>query len=364
MKKYYIIIAALFSIFISCGSDDENYTVPDPDPVVPVSPVVVDLNAVPYPVLSSYKFFEGDMKNLQPAYKVIPYDLNSGLFTDYASKKRFVWMPDGAQATYTSDSDQLNFPTGAVLIKNFYYDNIQPGNTTRIIETRLMIKKTDGWIFANYVWNNAQTEATLDPNGSYTDVAFNHEGTTINTSYRIPAEFECATCHKVGQNNVSIGMKPQNLNKNFNYNGTSKNQLTKWIEEGYLKSEGVPSEIVSTVDWTDTSKPLELRVRSYLDINCAHCHAAGTHCDYTPMRLAFHETVNPVNLGICVTPLNATVEQPFIVAKRQPNKSALHQRMNTTESSEMMPMLGRTVIHAEGVQLMREWISSMDGACQ
>ncbi|WP_245895520.1 hypothetical protein [Flavobacterium album] len=142
MKKLYALKNLLFlSLFItltSCG-DDEEY--------IKVSPVQLDLSAVPYAKLSDYKFFEGDMKDQQPAYKVLPYDLNSALFTDYAHKKRFVWMPDGATATFTADSEILNFPVGTVLIKTFYYDNVQPANTTRIIETRLLIKRqTSGYL--------------------------------------------------------------------------------------------------------------------------------------------------------------------------------------------------------------------------
>src|SRR5688572_11812966 len=155
MKRHYIVITLLllssFAVFLSCGSDDSG-------DYKEVSPVVLDLTAVPYPKLSDYKFFVGEMKNLQPAYKVLPYDLINSLFSDYALKKRFVWMPEGAQATYSSDGEILNFPAGAVLIKNFYYNNVLPDNVTKIIETRIMIKKTGGWIFANYKWNDEQTE--------------------------------------------------------------------------------------------------------------------------------------------------------------------------------------------------------------
>ena len=125
MKKLYLlkILFLLALLLSSCGSDDSEYK--------EVSPVVMDLTAVPYPKLSDYKFFVGEMKNLEPAYKVLPYDLNSELFTDYALKKRFVWMPEGSKATYTEDGEVLDLPVGAVLIKNFYYENIKPGGGTK-----------------------------------------------------------------------------------------------------------------------------------------------------------------------------------------------------------------------------------------
>jgi uncharacterized repeat protein (TIGR03806 family) len=268
-------------------------------------------------------------------------------------------MPEGTSATYAADGKILDFPVGAVLIKNFYYDNVQPANTTRIIETRLLINTADGWIFANYVWNEAQTEAELNMNGMFTDVAWVENGVTKSTSYRIPSHEECFTCHKQNEKAVPIGPKPQNLNKLYAYSDGSRNQLSKWIEEGYLNT--APQTINSAVDWADESQPLELRVRSYLDINCAHCHSEGAHCDYVPIRFAFSETANPVNMGVCVQPFQSS--QAFIVAAGSAERSAMHARMNTNEESQRMPLMGRTIIHEEGVNLIEQWITSMENPC-
>jgi hypothetical protein len=133
--------------------------------ILPVTPVTLDLSQVPYPNLSDYNFFEGAMADQLPSFGVLPYQPISTLFTDYAHKKRFVWMPEGSSATYVSDGELLNFPTGAVLIKTFYYDNVLPDLNTQILETRLLIKKEDGWLFADYIWDEAQQEAHLDVDG-------------------------------------------------------------------------------------------------------------------------------------------------------------------------------------------------------
>ena len=370
MKKLKTLTKIFFLLpffLTSCGKDDGDvYTeIPDPE-----SPVVMDLAAVPYEKLSDYKFFEGDLKDLKPAYKVLPYDLNSALFTDYAHKKRFVWMPKGAKATYQGDGTILEFPSGAALIKNFYYENVQPANNTRIIETRIMIKKGDKWIFADYVWNESQTEAYLDLNGSFTDINWTENGVTKSTSYRIPNDTECLTCHKLNTGNeengvvvIPIGPKPQNLNKSYTYPDGTSGQLSRWIQEGYLENT-LPGSITSTVNYEDTSKPLEMRLRSYVDINCAHCHSEGAHCDYMPMRFAFSETTNAVNLGVCVEP-NEFVDASLthVVAREKPEKSVMFYRTNTTEESYRMPMLGRTIVHEEGVALIEQWISSLEGQC-
>ncbi len=377
MRKYYILISVfvvVLSVVISCTQFD------DTTEYTPVSPVQVDLTLVPYPVLSDYHFFEGEMKNQIPALNVLPYKPASSLFSDYAHKKRFVWMPPGLSATYNSDSTTLELPVGAALIKTFYYDNVQnvtPVGATRIVETRIMIRKATGWIFANYVWNAAQTEAYFDLNGSFTPITWIDENNVEKTvNYRIPNDAQCIVCHKkreiIGGNSVEtyvpIGIKPQNLNFGYTYSTTARNQLSKWIEQGYLQNNFTfPTVANSTINYEDTSKPLLLRARSYVDINCAHCHQDNRHCDYRPMRFAFTETANnPTNMGVCVETQDM---QDFpsslskIVTPGNINRSMMYYRLNTTDEAIRMPLHGRTIIHDEGIALIQAWINSLPGTC-
>ena len=364
MKKYYALAFSLLlatTIIISCSkSDDEEY--------IPVSPVVVDLTQVPYQKLSDYHFFEGEIKNLVPSLNVLPYEPASGLFTDYALKKRFVWMPVGSKATYTADNKILNFPVGTVLIKTFYYNTIQPNNTTKIIETRLMILKSDGWKFYEYLWNDDQSDALLVngvdfENGGSVNLTFKKPNDEIVTiDYRIPSEPECYACHKINEIRTPIGLKPQNLNYTYNYGTSSKNQLLKLKEQGYLES--YPSSIVSNVDYHDATKPLETRVRSYLDANCAHCHQDLGRCDYRALRLGYGATVNQTMMGVCVTAdevISPTLQK--IISPGNSNKSIMVYRISTNDESERMPLLGRTIIHDEGVALIEEWINSLNQPC-
>lgn len=326
-------------------------------PVEEETGVSVDLTTVPYAKLSEYRFFEGTLKDQNPADKVIPYEPASGLFTDYAHKKRFIWLPAGTKASYVSDKEVLDFPVGSALIKTFYYDNVQPGNGTRIIETRVMIRKASGWIFANYVWNTEQTEAYLDLNGSYTNISWIQDGQTKSTAYRIPSGTECHTCHKLNDQPIPIGVKPQNMNVNYAYESGVQNQLQKLIDIGYLENT-LPGNIVSTVNYMDQTKSIDERFRSYVDINCAHCHSEGKHCDYRPMRLAFSETSDPINLGLCVEPeefINSSLA--YIIKPSDKDRSMMYYRLGSTLQSERMPLLGRSIVHQEGLQLLEDWIN-------
>jgi uncharacterized repeat protein (TIGR03806 family) len=363
-KQLALALLAFCVLVISCAKETPEPP-PTPGPVPPpAAGVNFDPATVPYATLSAYNFFQGDMADHQPVQGVLPYDVITPLFSDYAKKKKFVWMPGGAPATYAGDHQSLNFPEHTVLIKTFYYDNVQPAGSRRLIETRLLYKLNGQWHFADYVWNSAQTEATLDLAGSNTPVTFTDEqGTERSLLYRIPAEAECLTCHKVNGQATPIGPKPQNLNMPYTYTNGTMGQLARWVQEGYL-ADGYPSTITTTVRWDDVSQDLNNRVRSYMDMNCAHCHADGRHCDYRPMRFAYEETADPVNLGVCVAPDEPL--QPHhthIVARGSAERSVLHYRMAATNETVRMPLLGRTVVHEEALELIQQWISAMDPPC-
>lgn len=384
MKHFYFYIFSIFFVtllVLSCTlNEDENYldvSEASGRPSTTInSPVRFDLSQTPFPKLSDYHFFDGPLKDQKPGYKVIPFEPASALFTDYAHKKRFVWMPKGTKATYNGDTKALELPIGAVLIKTFYYENVQPSNTTRIIETRLMIRKATGWVFAEYVWNEEQTEAFYDMEGSFTPISWNENNVIKSTSYRIPSEAQCVICHKKKEliNDVEvttympIGIKPQNLNFDYNYGTSTRNQLTMWILQGYLMNNfSLPSVENTTVNYNDTSKPLEVRARSYVDINCSHCHQDERHCDYRPMRFAFAETglnngLGRTNMGVCVSTEDMQgfpEDLNTIVNPGSTERSMLFYRINTTDETFRMPLHGRTIVHEEGVALMAQWINSM-----
>lgn len=364
MRKDRLVLAAIVAVIVavSCNKEVETFSCA---PIAQDTSVRFELAELPYGKLSDYRFFVGELKAFQPNTRVLPYEPITPLFSDYAHKSRFVWMPEGVSAAYVSDGEILNFPNGAVMIKHFYYDNVQPQGERKIIETRLIYKKNDVWEFADYTWNEEQTEATYSLEGSYAPVEWIDEnGVTKSVDFRLPSEVECVTCHKQSNQPIPIGPKPQNLNKTLDYADGTMNQLSKWQEVGYL-SGNVPSEIVTTVAWDDASKPIDLRVRSYIDANCAHCHSELGHCYYRPLRFPFSETGMEQNLGVCEEPEEFINESlTHIVARGNINRSVMHFRLNTTSQQYRMPLLGRTIIHEEGVAMISEYINSLTPNCE
>lgn len=373
IKLHIITFTILSILFYNCNNNDDQGIIDTTDDYteVPTTPVVIDLNSVPYAKLSDYHLFEGNIKDMKPSLGVHPYNLASQLFTDYASKKRFVWMPTGTKAEFVDSDEILKFPTGTVLVKSFYYTQALPSNNQKILETRIMIKKgtlpsgEEDWLFANYIWNEEQTEATLFMNGTDVEVSFvNEYDNQYTTNYRIPSETECLICHKNSEKAIPIGPKPYNMNINFAYANGNQNQLDYWINNQLIDSS-FNRNFTQVVNWKNPEFPLSERVRSYIEINCAHCHAETKHCDYRPIRLGYLETTIDENLGICVTPQdNFDPSYSSIITPQNIGRSVMHYRLNTTEESYRMPLLGRTLVDEEAVQLLEDYINSLATPCQ
>ncbi|MFN8283038.1 MAG: SO2930 family diheme c-type cytochrome [Chitinophagales bacterium] len=327
--------------------------------------VTVDINAKPFEKLSEYHFFKGTMKDLVPNDKVLPYDLITALFTDYAHKTRFVWMPAGTTAKYNKD-EVLDFPVGTVLIKNFFYENDETNTSKgrRILETRLLVKRTDKWDALDYVWNDEQTEATLEITGASKSVDFiDLHGKKMHIDYSAPNKNQCKNCHNQNNVLVPIGPKVRNLNKEFKYADGSKNQLDKWTEVGYLtgykREENLTNKLANAFD--PASGTLEERAKSYLEINCAHCHRKEGSANTTGLYLLLSEK-NPESWGTMKSPVaagRASGNNLYDVVPGKPDSSILVYRMSENDPEIRMPELGRSVQHVEAVELIRQWITEM-----
>jgi uncharacterized repeat protein (TIGR03806 family) len=318
--------------------------------------------------LSEYNFFIGKLSELTPASDVVPYEVNTPLFSNYAEKLRFVRLPAGTQAAY-NDTTTFAFPIGTILIKNFYYPadfrHADKGKT--IIETRLLVREEDGWNAYPYIWNREQTEAFYDPAGETTTVSFvNANGKKVNSPYVIPNKNQCKGCHTSNKEFMPIGTNARQLNKDVNYGG-KENQLRYWTSRGILS--GVPQQksLPRLAVWDDQKTgTLNDRARAYLDANCGHCHSRSGPANTSGLFLDIFET-DPTHLGVNKAPVAAgrgAGDFKYDISPGEPHKSILIFRMNTTDPAIAMPEIGREQIHAEGVKLIEEWIRKNNFASQ
>lgn len=318
----------------------------------------------PFPdKLSSWGLFEGRGAPLKPSPGVIPYDLNTPLFSDYADKYRFVWMPEGQSASY-SDEEEFDFPFGTILSKTFAFP---ADGREQLIETRLLVRVSAGWVALPYIWNKSQTEAHLVVAGGVQDVSFKDpSGAVQKIRYSIPNVNECAQCHERSKALLPIGPKARHLNRDFDYADGSENQLARWTRIGYLRGAPAPALAPRLAVWDDAkSATVEARARAYLDANCAHCHQSGGSAGYTGFLLDWKET-DRRRLGYCKNPNSAgySGNLAYDVVPGRPEESILLYRMLSTRPKEMMPEIGRSLVHSEGAMLVREWLASLEGRCE
>lgn len=323
----------------------------------------VDLSGIGKEKLSAYNFFVGDLKDLSPAEGVIPYHLNSPLFSDYAFKMRFVKIPVGSKAVY-HPSEAFGFPEGTVLIKNFYYpaDFRKPTENIRILETRLLLLENGNWKTLPYIWNDEQTEAFLDVAGKNIDVSWTHtDGSIKNVKYSVPNMNQCKGCHLLGDQVKPIGPNARQLNKNFNYETGIENQLVYWESLGMLEGKPDQKSIPKLASYEDENELLNARARAWLEINCAHCHRPEGPAKTSGLHL-LAATNNKTELGVGKAPVAAGKGSGGLlygIVPGKPDQSILQYRIESTHPGIMMPELGRTIIHEEGVALVRQWITQM-----
>lgn len=310
--------------------------------------------------LSDYGFFKGKLASLNPVDGIFHYELSTPLFTDYAIKDRFIVLPAGKSIKYTEEG-ALDFPDSSIIIKNFAYTNA--AHEKVMIETRLLVKdpKDKKWKVMNYLWNKEQTEAVKHITGARIPITLLDEtGKKYFTNYQVPNTNDCKRCHIKDGTLIPIGPKARNLN--FTLTGQTVNQLSKWVAKGKLSGLPELSKVHQLPVWTDKKHySLEQRARAYLDVNCAHCHTKGGDAYNTGLFLDYQET-NADHLGMRKAPVSAgggAGGMDYDVVPGVPEQSILLYRMNSTEPGTAMPELARTIIHKEGVELIKEWIRSL-----
>ena len=310
--------------------------------------------------LSEFEFFLDDSAQL-PDDKVIPYELISTLFSDYSYKQRWVYVPNNKKAEYV-ENWVFDFPTGSALIKTFYYpvDERAPELGKQLLETRLLLRKESGWEAVSYAWNEEQNEA-------YKKIA----GKTINASwtdfmgeekavrYRVPNVNQCKECHDADDQISPIGPKARNINKELDFKDGEFNQLVYWMNREII--DEYPMDLVSPVDWLDETKDINDRVRSYLDVNCGHCHSPTGNANSTGLYLHLNET-RDINLGVFKKPVatgRGSGGNKYSIVPGKPEESILLYRMQSMDPGVMMPESGRALTHEEAVEMIREWILLM-----
>lgn len=293
--------------------------------------------------LSEFGFFTEAARQV-PASGVTPYALNTPLWSDGAEKLRFIYLPEGTRLTADGEG-LLQFPVGAAIIKTFAFGE---GEARRLIETRVLLHRAEGWVALPYRWNAEQTEATLALAGGRIDLV-TPAGEAI--SYAIPNKNQCKSCHSKDGEVIPIGPKARNLSAEW---------LGGMVAAGLL--DRVPEGAGKLPDWrTHATGPAAPLARAYLDVNCAHCHQPGGGASNSGLDLRWEQS-DAHAIGIMKRPVAAgrgAGGHDFSVLPGQPDRSILLYRMDSAEPGIAMPELGKSSVDRDGVAAVRRWISEM-----
>ncbi|MCA1660917.1 MAG: hypothetical protein LC648_01635 [Novosphingobium sp.] len=311
-------------------------------PVAPVSDAAVAGSAFPA-TLAEFGFF-ADAAAQRPAPGVVPYRLNTPLWSDGADKLRFLYLPPGTAAKANGEG-LLELPVGAALIKTFAFPE---NGKLRLIETRLLLHRAEGWVALPYRWNAEQTEARLALAGGRLPLT-TPQGEKI--SYAIPNKNQCKECHGMGDAVIPIGPKARNLAPDW---------LAAQAKAGRLDRAPVVAQRLPL--WEDRAgAAVEPVARGYLDVNCGHCHYSQGSASNSGLDLRW-EQADPARLGILKRPVAAgrgAGPHEFSIVPGEPDRSILTYRMASTEGGVAMPELGKATVDRDGLAAVRAWIAGM-----
>lgn len=321
------------------------------------------------PKLSDYGLFKDTAVSTEnPSDRGFMYRLNNELFTDYAEKSRFIFLPPGTQMNYKAEG-VMDFPVGTIISKTFSLfmadgDHQKP----QPIETRLLTKRKKGWVASEYLWDAEKKEAFLFLGGTVRDMRILPHGTgeAITVSYGVPNRRQCASCHVtdaefgLGQL-MPIGPKAKFLNW---MPDDKRNQLADFAEKGFLKDlPQNPFDVPTLPIWNrPETGTLDARAKAYLEMNCAHCHNPVGPAKNTGLYLLTSVPTDTAMYGKCKSPVAAGLGsggRPVDVTPGSADDSILIYRISHSNLAVRMPQLGRSVAHAEAVDMLKEWINKM-----
>ncbi|HVZ72924.1 MAG TPA: hypothetical protein VHJ20_11160 [Polyangia bacterium] len=303
------------------------------------------------------------------ASNVIPYEVNSPLWSDSAYKARGFVLPAGGKihvkdcaATPSecrrgpADTGKWVFPVGTVMVKSFMFDG-------KLVETRLLAHPDAfNWYGYTYQWNEAQTEATIVPDARV-EVMFDTAADAGVVDWHYPSRTDCGDCH-TQQAGGTLGPQTNQMNRVVG----GSNQIAQF-EAMDLFDAAVPKPYAAALvtpyagqlGAPPADATLDDRARSYLHANCAHCHRPDA--DFNSFDLRYGVSLK--DTMTCNAPLtmgDVGVPDAVVLAPGTPTKSSIWLRMNApigAYDNLHMPRIATFQFDTQGLQLVSDWITSI-----
>jgi len=308
-----------------------------------------------------------DLAALAPSAGLLPYAVQSPLFSDGTQKRRWLALPSGTQIGF-SESRPWSFPEGTVFVKEFdmALDERQPAELRRLETRFLIVARGGGFYGLSYAWNEAQTDAELLRSGHDEPLQIiGADGTPRTQTYSFPAQSDCPKCHSDIAGGV-LGAQTAQLNGDYLYpspdggEGFPANQLAVWEQLGFFDrtvGDRPLSEYPQLADLRDESKPVEQRIRSYWESNCSMCHNADSPIPSWDAR--YETTLEHQGVLGAESYVGPDPEGRLLIAPGEPDRSLMLTRATSTAPLVRMPPLLRNRVDEDYVALLRSWIASL-----
>ena len=336
-----------------------------------------------FPRLLSQTGLFASVKDHTPAAGVLPFSVNSALWSDGATKSRFMGLPGNSQIEFDAvvypqpppDAPPgWRFPDGTVLVKTFSLE-METGNakSSRRLETRLLHHEklagiddeygAQDWHGYTYVWNAAQTDAELlESKGLdrvYEIADAQSPGGKRSQTWHFPSRAECTLCHTMAARYV-LGATTLQMNKTHDYGSFKGNQLDV-LNRMQVFSKPLPkpvAELPKLADPHDSTASLDDRARSYLHANCSHCHRkwGGGNAEFQLLATSPLATTGTLNIKPGQGAFG--LDDPRYLVPGSPERSMLHFRMQKTGLGRM-PHVGSNVVDRDAAKLVEQWIREM-----
>jgi uncharacterized repeat protein (TIGR03806 family) len=288
--------------------------------------------------------------------ELIEYRIRSPLWTDGTHKRRFLRIPADARIAAAA-AGAWEFPVGTLLVKQFalQFDDADP-ESVRPIETRFMLRRSEGWEFHNYRWDERALDAELVADEDEADYEVVRDGALRTQRYQFPGPETCPACHGAAPGRA-LGPRTEQLDAMLAYEGEPEPRDQLALLAALDLFDLPPGPRQALPDPADPTLPIEQRARSYLHANCAHCHQPGgwSSPDLT-MDLRYELPL--AETRICGEPPSFFSEGRALIAPGEPEQSSILIRMRETDL-ERMPPVATTVVDPLGEQLLTSWIAAL-----
>ncbi len=315
-------------------------------------------------LLSELNIFS-DLETLTTNSGILPYEVNSPLWSDGASKGRWIALPnDGLLNSMTekiefSIEDYWKFPEGTVFIKHFEIPISQDGSTILKLETRIFVITAQGAYGLTYRWNDEQSDAYLIDGMETLDFTkILSDGSSFDQTWTFPSRQQCIDCHNSNTGFV-LGFRTRQLNRNLlnPQTGQHYNQLEFWNSADAFQFDlGSALNYPASSNLNNDETSLEFKVRSFLDSNCSNCHRSngveGVFDASSKIGLYDQNLINELAIS------HASPTNSKIIIPGDPTNSLLQIRDSST-GSDKMPPLGRSLVDSQYIIELTSWIQNL-----